>query len=310
MVSVFVRSPVHINWRCRLETSMVRERQKKFLNIAHRGARSLAPENTLIAGKKAYEAGADMWEFDVQLTADRELVVVHDRTLNRTTNAEEVFPDRTNYRVDSFDLTEIKQLDAGSWFEAEDPFGEINRGNVSPAELQDFLGMKIPSLSEVLKLIKDLGWKANVELKPLEGPAATVENLASVMLRELLRLIKSLDMVDDVLVSSFDHSMVRELRKLNPDLTGALLQKEAIARPVEYLDANDVKILNLSASALETDRGFNNIREVDRAGEEYGVNVWTVNDPGKMKEAVSNKYLDGLITDYPARLSGIIAGQR
>ena len=91
------------------------------MNLAHRGARSIAPENTLVAGRKAFEAGADMWEFDVQLTADKKPIVVHDRTLTRTTNVEEVFPDRSCYKVDDFTLAEIKQLDAGSWFVREDP---------------------------------------------------------------------------------------------------------------------------------------------------------------------------------------------
>ena len=285
---------------------MVQETQKNFLNIAHRGARSLAPENTLIAARKAYESGADMWEFDVQLTADRELVVIHDRTLTRTTNAEEVFPNRTNYRVNNFDLAEIKQLDAGSWFKSEDPFGEISRGNVSSVELQNFSGTKVPSLPEALNLTKDLDWKANIELKPLEGPAVIVEKLASIMLRKLVRFVRNLDMVDYILVSSFDHSMIRELRKLNPDLAGALLLQKAIDQPVEYLDANDVKILNLCTSVLDTARGLNNIREIDRAGEEYGVNLWTVNGAGEMKKAIENQFVDGLITDYPARLSGIL----
>ena len=90
------------------------------LNVAHRGASSIAPENTLEAAQRAFEAGADMWELDVHLSRDRQLVVIHDDDLRRTTNVEQVFPHdprkRTRYRVRDFDLPELRRLDAGSWF--------------------------------------------------------------------------------------------------------------------------------------------------------------------------------------------------
>src|SRR6056297_3325387 len=102
-----------------------------MINIAHRGAGSIAPENTLIAARKAHALGADYWEFDVQLTGDHRLILMHDDTLERTTNVEEVFPNRTSYRVGNFTLEEIRTLDAGSWFVNDDPFGEVEKGNVS-----------------------------------------------------------------------------------------------------------------------------------------------------------------------------------
>ena len=95
------------------------------LNIAHRGASSLAPENTLAAARKALDLGADMWELDVQMTADGELVILHDNTLKRTSNVETIFPVRRPWRVHQFNLNEIRQLDFGSWFEEQDPFGQV-----------------------------------------------------------------------------------------------------------------------------------------------------------------------------------------
>ena len=71
----------------------------KVLNIAHRGASSLAPENTLSAARKGLAVGADMWELDVQLTADGELIVIHDSTLKRTSNVEDLFPHRRPWQV-------------------------------------------------------------------------------------------------------------------------------------------------------------------------------------------------------------------
>ena len=74
---------------------MLKESRSKMLNIAHRGARSLAPENTLAAARKALGCGADMWELDVGMTADGVLILIHDNTLTRTSNVLEIFPERT-----------------------------------------------------------------------------------------------------------------------------------------------------------------------------------------------------------------------
>lgn len=104
--------------------------------MAHRGASKSAPENTLAAFRAARSAGADLYELDVQQTKDQELVVIHDATLARTTNAEEVFPDRSPWRVRDFTLAELRQLDAGSWFGAR------------------YAGEPIPTLSDVLRVMK------------------------------------------------------------------------------------------------------------------------------------------------------------
>ncbi len=76
----------------------------KPLNIAHRGARSLAPENTLAAARLGLEIGADLWELDVAATSDEQLVVLHDDTLERTSNAQQVFPGRAPWTVSTFSL--------------------------------------------------------------------------------------------------------------------------------------------------------------------------------------------------------------
>jgi len=78
------------------------------LNIAHRGARSLAPENTLAAARKALEVGADMWELDVRMTADGALILSHDSSLESTSNVKDVFPDRRPWRIQ--DLTSLQKL--------------------------------------------------------------------------------------------------------------------------------------------------------------------------------------------------------
>ena len=83
------------------------------LVIAHRGARGHAPENTLTSAALGHAVKADLWELDVNYTKDYKLVVVHDDTLVRTTNVEEVYPGRPSYRVCDFTLEELGRLDAG-----------------------------------------------------------------------------------------------------------------------------------------------------------------------------------------------------
>ncbi len=102
-------------------------------NIAHHGAAGEAPENTLAAIDLALDQDADFVEVEVQRTSDGKLVAFEDITLARTTNAEEVFPDRNPWFVSDFTLAELRQLDAGSWFGPE------------------FAGQRIPTLREVIR---------------------------------------------------------------------------------------------------------------------------------------------------------------
>lgn len=119
---------------------------KKF-NIAHRGASAYAPEHTIAAYTLAMEQGADFVEQDLAVTKDGVLVCIHDLTLERTTNVEEVFPDRfvevkegpqagRHWLVNDFTLAEIKRLDAGSWFDKK------------------FAGATIPTFQEAIDLVK------------------------------------------------------------------------------------------------------------------------------------------------------------
>jgi glycerophosphoryl diester phosphodiesterase len=107
---------------------MIKLTNTGVLCIAHRGAASLAPENTLAAAHKALALGAGMWELDVSVTADGELVVLHGDSLARTTNVQAFFPQRSPWQISTFTLAEVRKLDAGSWFVDIDPFGTIAGG--------------------------------------------------------------------------------------------------------------------------------------------------------------------------------------
>lgn len=115
--------------------------------IAHRGASAYAPENTVAAFERAIEQGATFVEFDVRRTRDGELIVLHDDTLERTTNAAEVFPDRfretvrdgktsRRWPLEDFTLAELRRLDAGAWFNAR------------------FAGARVPTLTETIAAVR------------------------------------------------------------------------------------------------------------------------------------------------------------
>lgn len=119
----------------------------EITNVAHRGASAYAPENTLAAVRLARTQRADMFEIDVQQTKDNKLVLMHDTTLARTTNVEEVYPNRAPWRVSDFTLAEIKRLDAGSWFATR------------------YRDERVPTLDEVLKAMDGQGLGMLLEVK-------------------------------------------------------------------------------------------------------------------------------------------------
>lgn len=173
--------------------------------IGHRGASGYAPENTMASFQRAVAMGVDAIELDVHPTRDGELVVIHDPTLERTTNGHGL--------VSAHTLAELQQLDAGSWFD--------------PA----FAGERIPSLSEVLTWARGRT-KVVIELK--QGPI-----FYTGITELLLATLDRTGMRDQVLVISFDHHSVRALKRQAPEIpTGVLyagrcIDPVALARAAE-----------------------------------------------------------------------------
>ena len=147
--------------------------------IAHRGVSSLAPQNTLPAFQLGIDMGVDYLELDVQKSSDDSLMVIHDATVDATTNG--------TGNVSSKTYLQLKALDAGSWFD--------------PA----FTGEQIPTLYEVLSLAKGMA-KVCVELKAANIEAAAVS------------MIEGLGMVDDVVIFSFDLNQLNVIKGLNSNL--------------------------------------------------------------------------------------------
>lgn len=274
---------------------MTWRRGAKVLVIAHRGARSVAPENTLASARAAWELGADGWEFDVQATRDGELVLMHDETLVRTTDAREAFPSRAPWLVGGFALDEVRRLDAGSWFVAEDPFGTLASGEALPERAAQFRGERVPTLAEALLLTRDLGLLANIELKA-PPPSPRADGAKEELVEKTATLVCELGMEERVIVSSFDHTLIRRFKRVAPGVAGALLARSLPANPLRYLREMGADALNPQASLFDPETA----RALRDAG--YGVYVWTVNEPDELVRFAREPSVAGIITDWPQRL--------
>lgn len=274
------------------------ELTRKVMNIAHRGARSLAPENTIAAARKAFELGADMWELDVAMSADGQLVVIHDDTLTRTSNAAMVFLDRKPWKVQNFTLEELHLLDFGSWYNNTDPFHQIKAGNVTPEEMHSFVGLSIPTLEEALVFTRENNWMVNVEIKDLKGTPGD-----KVVVSQVVRMISDLEMTGQVLISSFQHQYISQVKEINPELpTGAL---------IEWLDLEPTKTLaRTKADAYHPGSRLINAKTIRQIREKgYDVNVWTVNKEPSMRKLIKAG-ATGIITDFPQVFNEVIKGFR
>jgi len=257
------------------------------LVVAHRGFRSIAPENTLLAAQKGFDAGADMWELDVAASSDGVLVVLHDNTLSRTTDAKTRFPSRSPWTVYDFTLAELKSLDAGSWYAQTDPFMQIAVGRVKTSELASFKDIKIPTLREALELTKRLGWRVNIEIKDATGFACDAW-----IVERTAELIKELDMVPSVLISSFNHDYLKRMKKAIPEIAVAALIDKPLSDPIQIL--SDIGAVALNPNEKYLDGAT--VKALRSAG--FGVLPWTVNDASRMKTLL-NWGATGLITDFP-----------
>jgi glycerophosphoryl diester phosphodiesterase len=267
------------------------------LAIAHGGARSLAPENTLAAARKALEVGADMWELDVAVTADGELILCHDDSLVRTTDARQVYPDRAPWTFTTFTLAEIEALDSGTWFVETDPFGQIAAGAVTFRGQACYRGEPVPTLRRALEFTRDNSWRVNVEIKTLPPPMTDFPVVEAVV-----SLINDLDMASQVLVSSFVPDHVMQVRRLNPSIATAVVigwsQTEALHMPLDL----SVDGYNPRHSLL-SDQQIQNLRQAS-----FEVHPWTVNDEAEMRRLI-RAGVTGIITDFPQRLRHLLAAQ-
>ncbi len=259
------------------------------LIAAHRGARSLAPENTLAAARLAHALGAGMWEIDVRLSKDGEPVLVHDLELERTSDAAKKFPGRGPYHVDEFTLSELKTLDFGSWFEKADPFGQIRAGRVSPMELAKYSGQRILTLEEAIRFTVENDWLLNIEIKDLAGRPgheSVVEKVAA--------LVRQACAAPKVLVSSFNYCYLEQVRRLDANIGTGVLTETFQPDPAALMSELDAFTFNPSFRAFRPMQA----RRLKQKG--FGVLVWVVNNP-VVARACLGMGANGIFTDFPHR---------
>ncbi|MCP4472670.1 MAG: glycerophosphodiester phosphodiesterase [Gammaproteobacteria bacterium] len=258
--------------------------------IAHRGARSLAPENTLAAARKAHRLGADLWEADVAVTADDQLVLMHDDAMTRTTNVSDIFPGRVPAAFSTYTLAEIRSLDAGSWFERDDPFGQIAAGAVDHRELARYAGEKVPTLREAFELTLELDWFLNLELKAQPSPKNDFDVVSVV-----LELADEVNIgADHLLFSSARFSWLKTLKQRRPDFSVqailGLFPEDPMDFSDPFFDTYNPRHTRVSVDQLK--------RQVDLG---LKLNPFTVNDD-EMIARLMEIGVAGLITDFPQRV--------
>ncbi|MBU1171091.1 MAG: glycerophosphodiester phosphodiesterase [Proteobacteria bacterium] len=239
--------------------------QSQRMIIAHRGYRARYPENTLVAFKAAKDLGVRMIELDVCLTRDRNIVAIHDETLDRTTNGSGPVRDHT--------LEELKKLDAGRWFS---PF---------------FTGEKIPTLKDVFSLCNHK-LSVNIEIKheafESHDPDDSIE-------KQVVQTVLERSRSEAVIISSFEPRIIERLAKMQiKNLRLAFLTEKRFLDDaiLEFMIKNKVFSWNPDYPALTPDQ--------IKAAQAQGIKVmtYTVNKASTGKRCF-DMGVDGIFTDEP-----------
>ncbi|MFP3990560.1 glycerophosphodiester phosphodiesterase family protein [Streptomyces sp. E11-3] len=246
------------------------------LVVAHRGASAYAPENTIESLDKAANMGFRWAETDVQRTKDGKLVMMHDATLARTTNVEEVFPDRAPWRVAEFTSAEIAKLDAGSWFDAK------------------YAGARVPTLEQYMNRVRHNHQKLVLEIKqPALYPGIERDTLA------VLRKTGWLDqhhVRSKLVVQSFSADSVKKVHAQRPDVKTGFLGTPAVADLPEYAkfaDQINSRHTTISADYVDAIQSLKGPR-----GKPLEIFTWTVDDAANARRAAGFG-VDGIITNKP-----------
>ena len=219
------------------------------LIYGHRGASGHAPENTLEAFRLAMDMGADGFELDVHLSRDGELIVIHDETVDRTTDGTGLVRELT--------LAQLKELDASNGMTA-------------------YRGARIPTLGEVFDLIRETRHIVNVEVKTDEWFYPQIEE-------KCLALAAEKGVEDRVIYSSFNHYTLMKLRRLKPDVKLGMLFGDIMVEPWEYARQLNVDYLHPMKMNIYVPGSAEGTKA---AG--LGINMWTINDEETMLECMKH----------------------
>ncbi len=231
--------------------------------MAHRGWSGLAPENTLSAIKMAADDPLiSAIEIDVQLSKDGVPVVIHDFTLERTTSGSGLVADHT--------YAELQQLDAGSWFD------------------QRFAEETIPTLDAVLAVVRGK-CKLNIELK-------TAGTMYPGLGQKVIELVKHHEMQDEVMLTSFDHEVIKAVKQAEPSLATGLI---ILGRPTllpEQLAATGANVLSMCYPYLTPEL----VKAMVAAG--MTVVAWTIDEPAAMQAVMELDEAVIICTNHPERM--------
>ena len=239
--------------------------------IAHRGFSGNAPENTLVAIEQAIELGADMVEVDVGLTSDGHVVLLHDETLDRTTDGSGLLSDAS--------LETVRRLDAGSWFAAE------------------YEGEPVPTLGEALDLVRGR-ILINIEIKG----EAVGEQAAGGIVDKVLHAVRERQMLDQIVISSFEPRALEHARQLDATVRTASLYNRDLHSgqgPLEVMNAVDANGFNLSRREVTAEI----VEQCHGTGRP--VAVYTVNKERVMCRMI-DLGVDALFTDHPDRMLALL----
>lgn len=231
----------------------------KPLVWAHRGASGFAPENTLAAFQKAVDLDADGVELDIQLTKDDQIVVIHDETIDRTSDGKGWVKDYTLEELRAFNYNRTKP---------------------------EYKHADIPTMREVFELLKPTGLFINIEIKTGVVFYEKIEE-------KILALTKEMGMEDRVCYSSFNHYTVTRIHELKPDAEVGFLYADGPIDMPSYGVKHGVNALHPALYNLQYD-GF--VKECKEKG--LKLNVWTVNERPYM-EMCCQYGVDAIITNYP-----------
>ncbi len=229
--------------------------------IGHRGVAGLRPENTFVSFEYALELGLNWIELDVHLSKDQQWVVIHDESLERTSNGKGLVANHT--------IEELQKLDAGSWFNSK------------------YAKQKLPSLSDVLELVATKNANVNIEIKGSEHAA----ELNSRLMAEFLGSYAT-ELAYSPLVSSFDTPTIIKLRELMPDLPIGYLVEAFSYNTIDIAQENNFTSINCDVHKITE-------ADLQRALQaQTPVLLYTINDPQQAKYWVS-KGVTGIFTDRP-----------
>jgi glycerophosphoryl diester phosphodiesterase len=251
----------------------------RVLNIAHAGGKGTRPEHTMIAYETALAEGTDVLELDVHATSDGVLVLMHDETVDRTTDG--------SGAIASMTFAELRELDAGYTFTEDDGATHPFRG----------MGLQVPSVEEVFEAFPEVAYV--IEIKQAEPS----------IVEPLLAMCDAHGISDQMVASAFSQDVLLELRAAAPQMPTSFAVAEVIAfmalsRETEATYEPPARFLQVPLE--QAGLPVLTPELVERAGRfDLKVHAWTINDEAEM-EMLIDLGVDGIITDYPARLQMLL----